>query len=205
MEIRPAHRLCLPVPLLRRGAAHGDPARRQGGHQQNGHDVAAVLRLHYVSHQPGHRLYSGPVHELRPQPSDLLLLQASGVCAQAVSHPAAGDHQGQRRAGTGDRVRPGADPLCLRRDGQPPQLCGAGGHDPRHERLLLHPLPDRLLPAAALHGRYGDEERDLPHRDGPHLCGVLRHDQRPYAHPDVRRDVHRLLCGVLHRGQHPGL
>ena len=37
--------------------------------------------------------------------------------------------------------------------GQPPQLCGAGGHDPRHERLLLHPLPDRLLSAAALHGR----------------------------------------------------
>ena len=117
----------------------------------------------------------------------------------------AGDHQGQRRAGAGDRVRPGADPLCLRRDGQPPRLCGAGGHDPRHERLLLHPLPDRLLPAAALHGRHGIEERDLPHCDGAHLCGVLRPDQRPHAHSGVRRDVHRLLCGVLHRGQRPGL
>ncbi len=36
------------------------------------------FRLYHVSDQPGHRLYPGAVHELRPQPFDLLFLQAPG-------------------------------------------------------------------------------------------------------------------------------
>ena len=167
--------------------------------------MAAVFRLYHVSDQPGHQLYPGAVYELRPQPFDLLFLQAARVRPQAVPDPAAGDREDQRCTGPGDRVRLGADPLCIRRDGQSPQLCGAAGHDPRYERLLLHPLSDRLLPAAALHGRDGDEERDLPHRDGSHLCGVLCSDQCPAADPGVRRGVYRFLCGVLHYCQHPGL
>ena len=127
------------------------------------------------------------------------------MCAEAVSDPTAGNHQNQRRTGSGHRHRAISDSVCVRRHGKSSELCGFDMFRAGHEYLLFHPLSHRLLSAPALHGGDGDEKRHLPNRHDLDLCGVLRHDEPAFANFGVRRSVYCLLRVVLRSCQYFGL
>ena len=60
------------VPRRRGAGGNLSAAGRKIRHQRNRDDVAAILRVYSVCHQPWHEFYPGAFYEVRPQPADLL-------------------------------------------------------------------------------------------------------------------------------------